>query len=166
MWFGVNVIAVLFKKSFVKHFFIGLIFLSKISYAENFFDKESFYPQAKIYISFSMPNLSLHQWLEQAYDLKIPVFIRGLYQNSFRETQNKIMRLYENSNNKNGIAIDPLEFRRYQIRKVPALVLAMDKDHYDVVYGDVSLEAALTVIAKQGKYSKEYAERLLEKLKE
>ena len=42
-----------------------------------------------IFISFSMPEESLKQWIAQAQRIHAPLIIRGLINNSFTETQAK-----------------------------------------------------------------------------
>lgn len=128
-------------------------------------------PQAIVFVSFSMPELSLKQIIYDASQYQIPVVIRGLYQNSFRKTFGKIFELVK-ENNKGGIAINPRWFREYDIKAVPAVVVSEDfgtnetnradeknestgirikkNKKSDVVYGNIPLKRALSIIAERG----------------
>lgn len=91
-------------------------------------------------ISFSMPAESIKGWMNEAAKIHAPVVIRGLINNSFRETLKKMNELA--SDNKGGIQLDPMLFREYQIRQVPAIVVS-NGSTYDIVYGDTHLDYAL-----------------------
>ncbi|CAL7962392.1 conjugal transfer pilus assembly protein TrbC [Gammaproteobacteria bacterium] len=107
--------------------------------------------QAIVFVSFSMPDLSLKQIINDASRYKIPVVIRGLYKNSFRETVNKIFELVK-ENNKGGIAINPRWFRDYEIKAVPAVVISSGAKS-DVVYGNILIKRSLSIIAERGETS-------------
>jgi len=112
-----------------------------------------------IFVSFSMLKGRLQQWLAQAQHIHAPVVIRGLVNNSFEATQAQIAALIPN--NQGGMVLEPRLFSDYQITQVPAVVVrntAIDCpaaqscphiDPFDVVTGDIGLEAALTTIADQ-----------------
>lgn len=119
-------------------------------------------PQAVVFVSFSMPTLSLKQIIQDAARYQIPVVIRGLYENSFRKTIEKIFELVK-EDNKGGILINPMWFKKYDIKAVPAVVvssgegsdanereISFKKNGFDVVYGNIPLKRALTIIAEQG----------------
>lgn len=105
-----------------------------------------------VFVSFSMPETSLRQWLSDAHKIGASVVIRGLKNNSFKETAEKIIKLLDKTN-QGGLEINPLVFREYHIAKVPAVVVVDESLHnFDIVYGNVSLEYALKIIAdKAGK---------------
>lgn len=107
-----------------------------------------------IFISFSMPNESIKGWMAEVEKIGAPVVIRGLVNNSFKETWKKVSEFTHD--NKGGVQLDPNLFRRFQIDKVPAVVIAKNDsclptqtcmDEYDVIYGDVTLSYALKKIA-------------------
>lgn len=118
-------------------------------------------PQAIVFVSFSMPDLSLKQIIQDAARYKIPVIIRGLYENSFRKTMEKIFDLVK-ENNKGGISINPVWFKKYDIKVVPALVVSNDSGNniesggseIDVVYGNIPLKRALMIVAERGDEAK------------
>jgi len=131
-----------------------------------------------VLVSFSMPNQSLIETLIEAHTLHIPVLIRGLVNNSFPETMSKMLSLMheadkEQSGSIDGISIDPRPFRKYQITQVPAVIVEQVENEGDsqeeggvkkdnsmiemteiskkaeIVYGDISIENALNIIAKR-----------------
>jgi type-F conjugative transfer system pilin assembly protein TrbC len=113
-------------------------------------------PEAIIFVSFSMPTLSLKQIIHDAHRYQVPIIIRGLYKNSFRETIEKIFNLVK-EDNKGGISINPVWFRKYDIKTVPALVVNnknQEAKDFDIVYGNIRLKNALTIIANQGNAAK------------
>lgn len=106
-----------------------------------------------IFVSFSMPELSLKQIIHDAARYQVPVVIRGLYKNSFRKTIEKIFELIK-ENNKGGIAINPRWFREYNIKAVPAFAITQEYGtKSDIVYGNIPLRKALKMVAEQGEAS-------------
>lgn len=106
-------------------------------------------PQAIIFVSFSMPSLSLKQIIQDAERYQIPVVMRGLYKNSFRQTLEKLFDLIK-EDNKGGISINPVWFKKYNINTVPALVVNNNAQDFNVVYGNIPLKTALTIIVNKG----------------
>jgi|SRR3990170_9014595 len=120
--------------------------------------------EAIVFVSFSMPELSLKQIIQDAAHYKIPVVIRGLYKNSFRKTIEKMFELVK-ENNKGGLLINPKWFKEYEIKAVPAVVVGQryaeniigEKNEVrkgykknDVVYGNIPIKRALSIIAERG----------------
>jgi type-F conjugative transfer system pilin assembly protein TrbC len=133
----------------------------------------SFASNIIIFVSFSMPKESIKQWIKEGQEINAPVVIRGLINNSFKETINVLYQL--NKESTGGVQLDPTLFKKYQIDKVPA-VLVTDtehclsnqtcKKHDDVVYGDVTLFYALKKIAMQDDEVSSFANEALKKLKD
>ena len=126
-------------------------------------------PQAIVFVSFSMPTLSLKQIIQDAAHYQIPVVVRGLHENSFRKTIGRIFDLVKETN-KGGVLINPNWFKEYDIKVAPAVVVAdsinsnkeskIDKrtcnkevNKFDVVYGNIPLKRALTIIADKGSFA-------------
>ena len=139
-----------------------------------------------LFVSLGMPIDTLSQYLSEAKQYHIPVLIRGLYTQkndtktdktvgSFDDTANRIFQILKNEDeNKTniselkklmgGVSINPLLFRSFSIRVVPALVITDDqsdcvtKSHsknehvvcptsnFDVVYGNVPIYKQLKII--------------------
>ena len=118
-----------------------------------------FPPVIYVFVSFSMPETSLKQWMEQATRLKAYVVIRGLANNSFKETTAVLTKVL--ANDQGGLLLDPTLFQRFAIEQVPAVVMSEDKQcvddkncrpHFDVIYGDVTLDYALQKLREEGEY--------------
>ncbi len=125
-----------------------------------------------IFVSFSMPKESLQQWSAQAQKIHAPLIIQGLVDNSFTKTQQAVAALSHEG--QGGVVVDPRLFRQYHIVQAPTVVVVhptvlrpclpnqscWHPDIYDVVSGDVGLEAALRIVADRGDNAV-VAERLL-----
>lgn len=124
-----------------------------------------------IFASLGMPDASLKQLLRQASDHNVPIVIRGLWQNDFKATANKIQSLIlsETDTILGGFEINPIWFKQFGITQVPAFVAVKkgaclgdppcDTANYDVLYGNISLYNALDILQKQGQHKdvvKEY----------
>lgn len=130
-------------------------------------------PTVLIFVSFSMPKESLKGWMMEAEKIDAPIIIRGLIHNSFKETTQTMKDLIKD--NHGGVQLDPQQFKKYQINKVPAVVVTSNStclptqsciEHYDVVYGNVTLAYALSKIAAEKDEVSEIAKNQLQKLKE
>ncbi|MBX3709466.1 MAG: type-F conjugative transfer system pilin assembly protein TrbC [Gammaproteobacteria bacterium] len=129
---------------------LSLILVSPC-YANQMLDKNII-----IFVSFSMPDESLKGWMREAKIIDAPVVVRGFINNSFKDTINKISVLTKD--NQGGVQVDPTLFQRFQIVKVPAVVVVKEPNclpgmsctlDYDIVYGDVTLSYALKKIANE-----------------
>jgi len=118
----------------------------------------------EIFVSFSMPKVSLQQWLRETQKLHIPVAIRGFVEDSLIKTAKKIKEI--NPGKGEGISIDPKSFTDFGIDKVPAVVVTNATGDFDVVFGNIGLEAALEEITQKGKAGKAEASQLLSQLRE
>lgn len=81
--------------------------------------------------------------------------IRGLVNSSFKDTAQRIADLIKN--HAAGLAIDPTLFQKFGITKVPAVVITNSANcseqidcmkNFDVIYGDVPLNYALSELGK------------------
>ncbi len=136
----------------------------------------SFCSQAVLLVSLGMPDNALIAYLRQAHQYHIPLVIRGLYTDkntkaenpyvgSFKDTANRVKQLVQKSK-MGGVSINPLLFRAFDIKAVPALVLyddglsciqqtahapstPCDKNTYDVVYGNIPIYKQLAIISDQ-----------------
>lgn len=125
-----------------------------------------------IFVSFSMPNESIKGWINDAEKIHAPVLIRGLVNNSFKETTKKMIVLSED--NHGGVQLDPQLFKALDIKQVPAVVVTKNIQcvttktcggTYDVVSGDVHLEYALEKIVRQKDELSPIAEAALKTLR-
>jgi type-F conjugative transfer system pilin assembly protein TrbC len=100
-----------------------------------------------VFISFSMPDNMIKDYVSEAGDLKeknnidIIFVLRGFYKNSFKETSHKIGQL---SGNKNiGVIIDPNLYKKYGVEQVPTIAKENNDDEFDKIIGSISIRYAL-----------------------
>jgi conjugal transfer pilus assembly protein TrbC len=126
-----------------------------------------------VFVSFSMPQTSIKGWMNEAEKIHAPVVIRGLVNNSFKATIQKMTELA--SDNHGGVQLDPTLFKTFNIKQVPAVVVTNNvhclpnqtcTNTYDVVYGDVHLDYALEKIARQNDELSSIAKTALATLRE
>jgi len=135
-----------------------------------------------IFASLGMPIETLRVLNKQAAALNIPIVIQGLYGDTFESTFKRIQEILlpEGKDKFNakappvgGFAIDPLRFKQFNIKQVPAFVVSRDvpvcvpsanadSQHnsatnydcptpvYDVLYGNISVYDALGILYKKG----------------
>ena len=86
-----------------------------------------------------MPKESLVELCNEAEKYNATLVIRGIYQNSFTKTKDKILNI-----SPKGLAlnIDPELFRKYGIQRVPTFVLIRNGREIRRLAGNVSLEFA------------------------
>lgn len=126
-----------------------------------------------IFVSFSMPKLSLQAWARQATRAGGTLVLRGLVDNSMKKTVARIQELL-GPDNSTGFTVDPMRFRQFKIESVPAVVVAGMPDPscqqplcpvpYDLLYGDVTLTYSLEKIVEEGEMATQ-AEPYLNRLK-
>lgn len=107
-----------------------------------------------IFVSFSMSDQNLKSWMREANQIKAPLIIRGLVNNSIRDTANRIKKIAPKVG---GFSIDPVAFQKFNIQTVPAVVFVkspnslvnsetiMTPKDFDIVYGNIHLKEALEV---------------------
>ena len=117
-----------------------------------------------IFVSFSMPETSLKQWISQAHKTGATIAVRGLHENSLQKTMAKLYGLTGESN-LGGMAIDPVSFQTFAINQVPSVVITdpvspnepQPSPEFDVVVGNAGLYAALSQLSTskaRGHYAK------------
>lgn len=115
-----------------------------------------------VFVSLSMPKTSLEQLMRDAKKAGVTLVLRGLKNNSFRETLSELQPLVENS--QGGLMINPQLFDQYQIKKVPTFVYQFD-DVADSISGDVSLTYAVNRIASRGEADKALIHKIQSRLR-
>ena len=127
-------------------------------------------PGEGVFISLGMPEDSIIQSLKSADEYNIPVYIRGLIDNDFKKTVLFIKDIIQ-KNDLSGVSIDPVLFKEFKIKAVPAIVLSSKNSDcfeaetcsasdFDVVYG-VTAETGLKIIRDKGAVAKDIAETCL-----
>lgn len=146
---------------------IWLIITSQ-SQAMSFENSSSTTPKLIGFVSLTMPKQTLVLFLQEAKRYHIPVAIRGVIDHSLKATMQQIYRLVKKDHIQ-GVLIDPIWFRDFQIQHVPALVATTGfcdtqpclKNSYDVIYGNARLEELLQAISRHGTVGKPIAKAAL-----
>ena len=113
-----------------------------------------------IFISFEMPEPTLARLVDQAARARTSLVLRGLVNNSLRDTVERVQRLV--GSRQVSVQIDPQAFDRYAVTQTPTFVLVRDGtlpqpcatglcvpgDRFARTAGDVSLDYALTHIQR------------------
>lgn len=132
-------------------------------------------PNIIIFVSFSMPEQSIVNLLQDAKKIHASVVIRGLMHNSFKETFIKMASIVKKAGG-GGVELNPPVFKKFNIEKVPAVVVlsnqnchldeSCSEDKYDVVYGDIPLYDSLKLIRDHGETSNKIADVLISNMEE
>ena len=104
-------------------------------------EKPNFY----VFVTLAMPHFKALVQDAKKYDATL--VIRGLKDDSFIKTAKYLQEILKEDSE--GILIDPTLFRKYQVKKVPTFVIAID-DAYDKLSGNVTIQYALNKIISDG----------------
>lgn len=96
-----------------------------------------------VFVSQSLGDVLLKDLYHQAQKYGGKLVFRGLIDSSFTKTQQYIYKLGINAD------IDPNQYRQYQASQVPLIILAQG-DRHDKITGNVSVNHALEIFAKDG----------------
>jgi len=118
-------------------------------------------PALLTFVSFSMPDDSLKAVLEQTARAGGVTVLRGLVDNSFKETALRIGKFSREHGP--GLSVDPRLFAEHGVTIVPAFVV-VGETVPDKIAGNMSLAAALETIAREGD-NKSIAQGLLDRLR-
>jgi type-F conjugative transfer system pilin assembly protein TrbC len=94
-----------------------------------------------IFVSLSMPKNSLMVLMQEAEKYQAILVMRGLKDDSFKQTAIFLKELNENANI-GGIEINPKLFEEYTITQVPTFVLVKNGQEIARLKGNVSLDFA------------------------
>ncbi|ALP53709.1 hypothetical protein Tel_11490 [Candidatus Tenderia electrophaga] len=138
-------------------------------------------PQFYVFVSFSMPDITLRRLMNQARHIGAPLVLRGLVENDMNKTRIKVGKLLDadkkgNTSIDGGLSIDPTLYERFGVSVVPAFVLtdapvqACRQDgcptpDFVRLAGDVTLEYALESIAREVPAMRDDAQGLLANMK-
>lgn len=119
-----------------------------------------------IFISFSMPETLIRNYIDEAKAYNGVLVLRGLVNNSLKQTVQKfklIENIKENQKSNISIIIHPHLFDLYQVKQVPTIVLAQDNlkcvlkysecsdsYKYDKISGSITIKYALEQIEEKG----------------
>lgn len=99
-----------------------------------------------VFVSFSMPELSLRELSKASKKYNAKLILRGIYKESFKKTAEKILEI-----DKEGLSleINPKLFKQYEIKQVPTFVLIEGGDEISRLSGNVTLEYAKSELEKE-----------------
>lgn len=126
--------------------------------------------------SFSMPLPSLKALMQDATSMGVPVVFRGFVNGSLEDTEAAVRAVYTDDDQSHGFTIDPTLFERFNIQAVPVFVSLGERIDvcetqgcegdpvpvHDRVTGNISLLAALNVIARGNGDAPDPARAILE----
>lgn len=121
-------------------------------------------PTVLVFASFSMPETSLKQLSHDLKKVGGALVIRGLINNSFKDTSLYLQKLGE------GVLLDPTLFDKFNITAVPTFIIVEgdfkgeQTPKHDRLTGNVSLRFVLEQAIKEGEIKN--TSLLLEKLQE
>jgi conjugal transfer pilus assembly protein TrbC len=101
-----------------------------------------------VFVSFSMPNDLIEAVFKDASHHNVPVYLNGLIDDDMRKTLSRIFEYSQKYPNL-SVQIDPFAFEKYQIDRVPALVVEKG-NQFDVLYGNVTIEDGLLWLKRKG----------------
>lgn len=118
-------------------------------------------PALLSFVSFSMPDDSLKAVLEQTARAGGMTVLRGLVDNSFKETALRMGKFAREHGP--GLSVDPRQFTEHAVTTVPTFVI-VGTEASDKIAGNMSLAAALESIAREGD-NRDLAQTLLNTLR-
>lgn len=130
-----------------------------------------------VFASLSMPEASWRQWSRQAARIGTPLVLRGMAEGGLAVTVQRISA--RRAQDGAGATVDPRLFRLFRIAHVPAVAVvpggvppctspgcsADAPPAHDVVTGNVGLEGALEIVAREGGPGRDTARRHLDRLR-
>lgn len=129
-----------------------------------------------VFASLSMPEASWRQWSRQAARVGTPLVLRGMADGGLAATVQRIAA--RRAQDGAGATIDPRLFRLFRIAHVPAVAVvpggvppctspgcSADAPPHDVVTGNVGLDGALQIVAREGGPGRDTARRHLDRLR-
>ncbi|KGT92346.1 type-F conjugative transfer system pilin assembly protein TrbC [Enterobacter cancerogenus] len=105
-------------------------------------------PRAVYFVSLGIPEEGLLPMLADVRRFGIPATLRGLLNNDFRQTAEKMFELSK-KDKQAGVQIDPTLYQQYGIKAVPALVVTCG-GKFDVLYGSLPVQQALEEVKQRG----------------
>ncbi|WP_233270682.1 type-F conjugative transfer system pilin assembly protein TrbC [Chachezhania sediminis] len=136
------------------------------------------YGDARVFLfaSFSMPDTALRDMMEEASLRGVPILFRGFVGNSVFDTRAALERVFGEAAQSPGFLIDPTFFARFDVDVVPQVIAVAGPlevcetsgcegdpaPPHDRVKGNVPLDFALQLIAREGDVAAGIARPMLE----
>lgn len=99
-----------------------------------------------VFVSLSMPKASLVALRQEALQRGATLVIRGLYDNSFLKTKDKIVEIHPEGL---PLMIHPQLFKEYHVERVPTFIEIRDGQEVARLRGNVTLDFALSKLRAQ-----------------
>jgi len=99
-----------------------------------------------VFISFSMPDIVIKELCEKADKYGATVVLRGLHEDSFLKTKDKILEICPNGL---SLLIHPDLFKQYSISRVPTFVKVKEDQEIARLSGNVTLDFAISKLEEQ-----------------
>lgn len=105
-------------------------------------------------LSFSLPEATLREYVQASHLYGMTICLRGLVENSFKKTNERIMGLFLDANQQpdpsmlTGFVIDPVIYQRAGVQEVPAVVVVQG-EHYHSAVGTASVTHLFGLLAKE-----------------
>lgn len=125
------------------------------------------------FVSLSMPDTALTSIIRETKEAGGVVVVRGFYGGGYASFATRIRALFEEGDEV-GISVDPRYFQALGVRQVPTYAVltgepvcdgfACGKLEADTVSGNISVEAALRLLAEQGAVAPAHARAALARL--
>ena len=104
-------------------------------------------------LSFSLPDATLREYVQASHTYGITICLRGLVENSFKTTRERVMALFLDANQQpdlsmlTGLVIDPVIYQRAGVQEVPAVVVVQG-ERYQSAVGTASVRHLFGLLAK------------------
>ena len=134
-------------------------------------------PRLIVFVSLSMPKAALKALLADTQKAGGIAVLRGLPEGSGETGKAKLLRVFGNKNEAAALGIDPRLFRTFAIQSVPSFVIASgeidlcdgldctsEPPPHDRLSGNISLSAALAIVADGDGPGADLAQMHLKKL--
>ena len=105
-------------------------------------------------LSFSLPEATLREYFQESHKYGIAICLRGLVDNSFKRTRERIMGLFLDGNQQpdpsmlTGLVIDPVMYQWAGVQEVPAVVV-VQRERYQSAVGAASVKHLFGLLAKE-----------------
>ncbi|BFD45516.1 MAG: hypothetical protein DMENIID0002_01620 [Rickettsia endosymbiont of Sergentomyia squamirostris] len=103
--------------------------------------------QIVIFVSFSMADAALQDYYHEAKKLGAKLVMRGLRNNSFKDTQVKMQEL------RISVDIDPTLFEQYQVTAVPTIIWVNGQGNAKKITGNLTLSSSLEIMEKDNTHA-------------
>ena len=132
-------------------------------------------PHFVSFVSLSMPDAALKSIIRDTNKAGGIVMVRGFYGGSYTGFANRVRELFEEGDEV-GISLDPRYFQALNVKTVPTFAVLLSEPECeafvcgsvqaDTISGNISVGAALQLLADQGKQAPAQARAALERLEQ